>query len=317
MEALAARIGLAVVQALGLDRLAKSVAIGVLVLAALVLAAGIAVLVSPFALLGSSGGAPSASVPAVLGLWEPLAAQDAAAAGLPAVLVLGVMDHESAGQWTAEDDDSDGTTDAGLMQVNSQNWADYGLSSDPYAPSANVSAGVAILRKALSATGENVAAALEAYNAGTAAAGMQYDPEYAPDVMADVAAIEAGPQLSVGLLGGGAQVLSGARQAVIITAYAPFGPTTTAYGQSWPALVPPATLSAKAGATPLAETLCGSAPVAVRQLLPPDAGCSVVVTTSGASVTVTATWRRTVTRQDGQPQTTTTTEPVTLTQTVS
>ena len=48
-----------------------------------------------------------------------LVAQEAA--GVPPVLVLGVIDHESGGVWTAAHHNSNGTTDAGLMQVALEN----------------------------------------------------------------------------------------------------------------------------------------------------------------------------------------------------
>ena len=56
--------------------------------------------------------------------------RDAAAAGVPAALALAVIDHESGGDWAASHRNANGTTDAGLMQVNSANWAAYGLGGD-------------------------------------------------------------------------------------------------------------------------------------------------------------------------------------------
>ena len=144
MPAWAVRIGIAVADGLGLTDLAK--AIGGIVLAVVVFAllAVLGVLLARFALLGGSRG--GALVPPALGFWATgLVPQDAAAAGVPAALALAVRDHESGGDWAAAHRNGNGTNDAGLMQVNSENWTAYGLGPDPYAPEANVRAGVAIL----------------------------------------------------------------------------------------------------------------------------------------------------------------------------
>lgn len=132
-------------------------------------------LLAPFALLGRSRG--RAPVSPALGFWATgLVARDAAAACVPAALALAVIDHESGGDWAASHRNADGTTDVGLMQVNSANWATYGLGADPYAPAANVPARVAILAADLARYPGRLTAALDTYNAGPAAAGWVFDP---------------------------------------------------------------------------------------------------------------------------------------------
>ncbi len=238
----------------------------------------------------SPGGAP----PGALWLWVPLVTTTADAAHIPPDLALAVVAHESGGNWQAENDDSNGTVDAGLMQINSANWATYGLAANPFSPTANVRAGVSILANALAANGGNVPAALETYNAGSAAAGALYDPQYAGDVARELAAIEAGPHLSATPL-----PVEGKTQAILITAWAPYGPAQHAYGETWPALVPPQTLALSAP-QPVVQPLtpCGTAAKGVTGgVLPGSASCWVVVLSLGQTAAVTATWDHTVTVQ--------------------
>ncbi len=305
MPAWAVRIGIAVADGLGLTDLAK--AIGGIVLAVVVFAllAVLGVLLAPFALLGGSRG--GALVPPALGFWATgLVPQDAAAAGVPAALSLAVLDHESGGDWTAAHRNGNGTNDAGLMQVNSENWTAYGLGPDPYAPEANVRAGVAILAADLAAHPGHLGSALEAYNAGSrgaplgsaelrsAAAGRVFDLGYAGAVLADVRAIEAGPYLGAAPLA--VPALGAARQVVVITAFAPFGHTQALDGQEWPALVPPRTLTATAAGRAVTLWPLPAAPAAVRLVLPRGAGGWVAAGPVGRPVTVTATWVRVVTQ---------------------
>ena len=200
--------------------LAKTIAGMILVFVVFALLAVVSVVLAPFALVScgaklasgercsaAAGGATTggeAQAPPALGFWATgLVAHDAATANVPAALVLAVMDHESGGDWTASHRNGNGTTDAGLMQVNSANWTAYGLGSDPYAPASNVRAGVAILAADLAGHPGNVGAALEAYNAGAGVAGRVFDPGYAGAVLADVQSIEAaGPRQSRGRRGG-------------------------------------------------------------------------------------------------------------------
>ncbi len=304
------KIGFAIADALGLKDLAKTIA---LVLVALIVGALLsifAVMLAPFALLGGgAGGAGPGAVPPSLGFWaDGLLAQDAQSAGIPPVLALAVIDHESAGQWTAEHQNTNGSTDAGLMQVNSANWSRYGLAGNPYAPTANVRAGVTILAGDLASHPGDVSAALEAYDGGGLG--------YAQAVLADLTAIESGPHLAVAQLGGGALPAAGAgKQVVLVTAWASFGTATTAYGQSWPGLVAPDTLTATAAGSPVPLTPCAQASSTIKHLLPAGATCWVAVVATGQPVTVTATWHRTTTRTwtgpHGHAHTETIQEPVT------
>ncbi len=300
MPAWAVRIGIAVADALGLTDLAKTIAGMILVFVVFALLAVVSVTLAPFALVSAlAGGATTgggAQVPPALGFWATgLVAHDAAAANVPAALALAVMDHESGGDWTASHRNGNGTTDAGLMQVNSANWTAYGLGSDPYAPAANVRAGVAILAADLARHPGNVGAALEAYNAGAAAAGRVFDPGYPGAVLADVQTIEAGPHLAAAPLA--LPAVGAGRQAIVITAFAPFGRTPQAFdGQKWPELVPPRTITATAGGQAVTLWPLASAPAAVRLLLPQDASGWVAAAPAGQPVTVTATWVRAVTQ---------------------
>lgn len=263
MQALA-RVGLALADALGID--VKKLVAGLLAFAVAVV---LAVIMAPALLLGGLGGG-AAGVPAALGLWATgIVAQEAG--GVPPVLVLGVIAHESGGVWTASHRNSNHTTDAGLMQVNSANWTAYGLTSDPYAPAANVRAGVAILAADLARYPGNVAGALEAYNAGTAANGWLFDPGYAGAVLAAVRAIEAGPHLAAWRLAGSDQV--------VVTAYAALGPEVKWDGGTWPGIVPPARLSIN----PPTLTVTPCAPVL-------GAGATCTALKTRQAVSVQATW---------------------------
>jgi hypothetical protein len=296
VPAWAVRIGIAVADALGLTDLARAIGGIILVFVVFALLAVVSVMLAPFALGGAlAGGATTGGgvqVPPALGFWATgLVAQDAAAANVPAALVLAVMDQESGGDWTASHRNGNGTTDAGLMQVNSANWTAYGLGSDPYAPASNVRAGVAILAADLAGHPGNVGAALEAYNAGPGVAGRVFDPGYAGAVLADVQTIEAGPHLAAAPLA--LPAVGAGRQAIVITAFAPFGRTPQAFdGQKWPGLVPPRTMTATAGGQAVTLWPLASAPAAVRILLPQDASGWVAAAPAGQPVTATATWVR-------------------------
>ncbi len=237
------------------------------------------------AVIGAVVGAAAGPPPAI-GLWAAgLATSIAYPAGVPPVLALAVMAHESGGNWTARHHNSNGTTDAGLMQVNSANWAAYGLGKDPYNPAANLRAGVAILSADLARYPGNVAAALEAYNAGSAMAGAIYDPGYAGAVLGEAQRIESGPRIA-------ATPLPVGKHEWLVTAWAPYGPSQTYDGQQWPVPVPPGTIVASAG-TPLEPCQDVSAKSEVGRVIPPGAVCWVVQAPQGGT-TVTATWTREV-----------------------
>ena len=243
------------------------------------------------------------ATPALLGLWAPLVATDATAAGIPPVLELGLIAHESGGVWMATHTNRSGTTDAGLGQINSANWAAYGLAKDPYNPVRNVAASVRILAGDLAAHSDHVAAALEAYNAGSALRGWLFDPQYAGDVLARVQGMEAGAVLGAWPLGGTkakggswmAPMLPAVGQVTwVVTAFAPYGAKQVYDGRSWPGLVPPASLT---GSAPLQP--CAGAPSALATLLPPHAACWYAMLPAAAgqvlSLQLNAIWYRTVT----------------------
>ena len=309
-QAWLAKLGLAIADALGLKDLAKTIGLVIVALIVGALLSVFAVMLAPFALLGGrAGGAEPGSVPPALGFWaDGLLSADAKAVGIPPVLAVAVMDHESGGQWTAQHQNTNGTSDAGLMQINSANWSRYGLSADPYAPAGNIRAGVTILAGDLADHPNDVPSALEAYNGGGAG--------YSQAVLADVRAIESSAHLAVAQLGGGALPAAGAgRQVVLVTAWAPYGAKTQYGGQSWPGLVAPDSQTATAGGSPVPLTPCAQAPSTVRHLLPAGATCWVAVVATGQPVTVTATWHRTTTRTwtgpHGHQHAETTTTPVT------
>lgn len=265
---------------------------------------------------GGGGGAPSG----LIGLWVPLVQQQAQADGIPPILDLAVIGWESGGNYMALHRNSNGTTDAGLQQVNSAHWAADGLSANPFDPSKNVAVGLSILAQALADNPGDVPGAVEAYNG--------YGPGYASHVLAEVHALEAGPAVGVWPLGGTqthgtwtTPALPATGQVTfLVTAFAPFGQAQEAYGQSWPGLVAPATITASA---PLAA--CSTAPKALAQLIPPDASCwyTTVPAAPGqpVSLSVTATWQRQETQtyvgRRGRLHTRTVTVPVTATRSAS
>ncbi len=135
---------------------------------------------------------------------------------LPNVVIAAVMEHESQGQVFARNYNCSlfGLTspipcsqtfpggliktqseDAGLMQVNSANWKQYGLRADPFNPQKNIAAGVAILQADMQQYGY-LEYALEAYNSGSGGPNSP-DVAYAQAVLADINAYEAGPVMAV------------------------------------------------------------------------------------------------------------------------
>jgi len=89
--------------------------------------------------------------------------------GVPPQLALAVASHESRFNPNATNYNTNGTTDYGVMQLNSTTVQTLGI-SDPYDPSQNIDAGVSLLGKYLSQYGSE-AAALQAYASGPGAVG--------------------------------------------------------------------------------------------------------------------------------------------------
>jgi len=115
---------------------------------------------------------------------------------IPQPLFLALIAHESGGNWQAVNQNSNGTTDAGLCQINSVNWGAYGLSDNPFNLASNVGAGASILGQALSRY-TDFTKALYAYNGGTPQNGMTYNPTYAPTIMAIFNNLQATPAIAV------------------------------------------------------------------------------------------------------------------------
>lgn len=102
---------------------------------------------------------------------------------IPQTLFLALIAHESGGNWQAlNNQNTNGTTDAGLCQINSVNWAKYGLTNNPFNVPLNIQTGASILGQALGRYND-FSRALYAYNGGTASNGETYNPSYAPAVM--------------------------------------------------------------------------------------------------------------------------------------
>ena len=266
----------------------------------------------------------------LVSLWMPLVQEEAARYGVPTALDLGLIAHESAGNWLAERQDPNGTVDAGLQQVNSSHWAATGLSQDPYAPGANVTAGLRLLAAAVSGHPGDLDAALEAYNG--------YGTGYAAAVLAQVDAFEAGPQVFAwpvesrvarglfGLMGGGqyrAAASAGPGMAyVLVTALCPCGQPYASEGRIWTPILTPQQItlvdqqSDSAPGPPEAMASSASAPDGLRLITPPESGyfwAAVPISPSTATqVTVTATWRYTEV-QDGRRQMITRTARTSLT----
>jgi hypothetical protein len=259
-------------------------------------------LLIPMAIIFGSiapAGSAAPGLPAgILGFWpDPVRQQDSY--GIPVLAALSVMAHESGGAWLAENLNRDGSTDAGLMQINSRNWPRYGLQRNPYAPQGNIAAGLSILNAAARGCGGSLPCALEAYNGG--------GPGYAAAVLGQAARIEAGPHLYVWALGdmgnGRAVAIPGpGRVTFLVTAYAPWGyPPQPWLGRSWPGIEGPQSLAASTQGSGQAVALqpCTSAPAGIAHLLPPGAGCLYATLAAGpgqvAGITITATFLRMVT----------------------
>jgi soluble lytic murein transglycosylase-like protein len=96
---------------------------------------------------------------------QSLITNAATSAGIPPSLALAVAQTESNFNPNATNTNSNGTTDYGVMQINSSNLSALGL-SNPLDPEANINAGVGLLAQLYSQYGGNVQQTLWAYNAG-------------------------------------------------------------------------------------------------------------------------------------------------------
>ena len=240
------------------------------------------------AIFGVSGGGGTGLPPSSrLGLWLPVVQSATGPAGIPPAVELGLFSYASGGVWTATQTLTSSTTAAGLAQVPSTDWTRFGLTQNPYSPSANVAAGTALLAADLAKYPDNVSAALDAYLPGSA-----------NKVLQAAQGLNAGPTLGVWPLGGtdGRQgwqapgIPDAGHITFIVSGFAPLGTVTRWDGQFWRGLLSPNSVTASAPLTP-----CADAPAGLSQLLPPDAACwyASVVATPGQSVTFTANaiWR--------------------------
>lgn len=117
--------------------------------------------------------------------------------GIPQPLFLALIAHESGGNWKAVNNaNTNGTTDAGLCQINSVNWATYGMTDNPYDIKVNIHAGAAILGHALNSYSD-FTQALYAYNGGTPSNGATYNPSYAPAVLSIFDNLQSTPAFAV------------------------------------------------------------------------------------------------------------------------
>lgn len=273
-------------------------------------AAGLLVLLVAF--LGGLGGTaalPGVSTLGRVALWMPLVQAEAQRYGVPAALELGLIAHESGGDYLATAQDPNGTTDAGLGQINSgpvptdPHWAEFGLQADPFDPAANVAASVRILAADLAQSGGHVQAALYAYNAGSVAAGLAFDPGYASAVLAASAQVEAGPIL-VAWPVGGQRLSAGTWRApatagpgaayVVVTAMAPADPPAAGLRPRWLPLLAPSRVTAAVNGGTVGVAPSTTAPRGLQALMPPAAAywwlVAPVTLAGGTVVTVQATW---------------------------
>lgn len=129
---------------------------------------------------GGGGETGGGDVGNTLAYLKPIT-QQAQDNGIPPLWSIADVAWESSGNWLATNDNTNGTTDAGLCQINSVNWSSYGLEDDPYDITKNLKAGTKILGSAFKRYG-NIEDALYAYNGGTPDNGKRYNPGYFPNV---------------------------------------------------------------------------------------------------------------------------------------
>lgn len=94
-----------------------------------------------------------------------MVAASALAQGVPPQIALAVASHESGFNPNATNNNTNGTTDYGVMQLNSTTVQTLGL-SNPLDPQANIDAGVGLLAGYLRQYGGDEAKALQAYASG-------------------------------------------------------------------------------------------------------------------------------------------------------
>lgn len=275
-----------------------------------------------------AGGTKGVSAQGRTLLWVPLVRSEAQTSGIPSALELGVIEQGSGGNYLAASTLANGTTSAGLGQINSgpppadQGWATAGLAKNPDDPAKNVAASVQMLAADIDQNNGDISQGLGAYAAGSAGGGPA-NPAYASGVLGLASRFESGPllyawpvggQQTKGLLGfiGGGTWLAPALASqtttwVIVTAEAPLGSKHIYGNRPWRGLRPPTSLSASVNGSPATVQPSASAPRTLAQLTPPDSAywwLPVPVSTSAtARVEVSATWTHTVTIYNTVPYT--------------
>lgn len=267
------------------------------------------VLVAVIGLVSST--APS-DAPALgrVALWLPLVHDAAAPFGLPDALELGLISRESGGNYLSTLDDTNGTTDAGLGQINSGphpanlHWVAFGLLPNPYDPTRNVAASVQILAADIRGNGGDVSSGLYAYNGGTAADGERYAPGYAPAVLAAAQALDTTAELALWPVAGHevahggdtwlAPASAGSGLAyIIVAASAPVGDPLLFGGRAWTPLAAPSRLTATVAGAAVTVRSSFEAPGDLQALMPSGAAYWWLVAPISASpipVSIQAAW---------------------------
>lgn len=227
-------------------------------------------------LFWSPGAANGTGIPPDrIGMWLPLIEQEDVGHGVPPALVLGMIAHESRGNWHAVHLNSNGTEDAGLMQVNSSHWTEYGIEHDPFAPPENLSTGLDILAAGIPGCAGDVGCALEAYNGGR--------PGYATAVLSATAGVESAHlavwPLGQGQLGTVAALPAPAEATFALVAWtAGWSKAEVWQGARFAALEGPSSIHATDGSGQPAQIGdCRHPPAPVAVYLPPYAGCTLLI----------------------------------------
>ena len=306
---------------------------GLVKIGAIIAAAIVAVFIGLVVIAGAvvsvvAGGAKGVAPQALSLLWLPEVQQEARAAGIPSALELGVVQQASGGDYLTVTASGEGSTDAGLGQVNSgqapadPGWTTAGLTtSDPYTPVANIAASVRLLAGDVAQANGSVTAGLGAYAASMAGPGGTPSATFGPGAISAANGFEAGPRLYawpvggeqkkgvLGFIGGGewlAPAVAGSGSTwVIVTGEAPVGASRQYGGQPWTGLEAPSSVTATVDGSPETVQPSTSAPKALAQATPPDSAywwIPVPISTSASTtVQVTATWTYTVTTQTDVP----------------
>lgn len=276
-----------------------------------------------------AGGTQGVSAQGRTLLWVQLVQSEARTVGIPSALELGLIQQVSGGNYLMANTLADGSTDAGLGQVNSgpppadAGWASFGMAKNPDDPAKNVAATVQMLASDMAQAGGDITQGLGAYAAALAGNGGTANPSFAGDVFDLSDQFEVTPLLYawpvgaqqtkglLGFIGGGtwlAPALAGQGTTwVIVTAEAPLETKRIYDNRSWAGLQPPTSLSASVNGSPVAVQPSASAPRTLAQLTPPDSAywwLPVPVGTSAMTqVNVSAIWTHTVTIYNTVPYT--------------